>query len=217
MRRAHAGAGSIIIGNRFVMIRMTLAVLLVLAFLSPVHARQIPPLEGLEALRKAFTGTSDFTAEMTQEKRLSLMKRTLTMKGTVRFRKPDLFFMEILSPYSSRLLLRDTVIEQIADNGDRNRIILPPDQGLKQWFAKLSAPVTAIPEGLKVLADKSGPTYTVTIMPPGKGQVKELVIVFQEDGVINRLVIGEQNGDRAVMTFRKMRRNTGLTEKDFKL
>lgn len=199
------------------MIRLMCAVSLILIFFSPVHARQVPPLEGLEALRTAFADVTDFTAEMTQEKRLSLMKRTLTMNGTVRFRKPDLFFMEVLTPYSSRLLLRDNVIEQISENGDRNRIVLPPEQGLKQWFSKITKPITAIPEGMKVLADRSGSVYTVSITPSGKGQVKELVITFQEDGVIRRLTIVEQNGDRAVMTFRKVRRNIGLRDKDFKL
>ncbi|MBT1071475.1 LolA family protein [Pelotalea chapellei] len=199
------------------MIRFLFALTIVFLSVLPVQARPVPPLDGLEALRKAFADVSDFTAEIVQEKRLSLMKRTMTMNGTVRFRKPDLFFMEILSPYPSRLLLRDNVVEQITGTGDRNRIVLPPEQGLKRWFSKIAEPITVMPEGMKVLADKSGAVYTVTIMPQGKGQVRELVITFQEDGVIKRLVIAEQNGDRAVMTFRKVRKNIRLTEKDFRL
>lgn len=183
-----------------------------------VEARQIAPLEGLEALRRAFSGITDFTAEITQEKRLSLMKRTLTMNGVVRFRKPDLFYLEISSPYASRMLLRDSAIEQVMGNSrERNRIVLPPEQSLTRWFSKISVPIVSLPEGMAVQADVTGPLYTVTITPQGRGQVKELIITFQEDGVVKRLVIGEQNGDRAVMTFRKVRRNTGLTEKDFSL
>jgi outer membrane lipoprotein-sorting protein len=34
---------------------------------------------------------------------------------------------------------------------------------------------------------------------------------------VRRLVITEQNGDRAGMTFKKVRRNVGLSEKDFRL
>ncbi|BCS54293.1 outer membrane lipoprotein carrier protein LolA [Geobacter sp. SVR] len=195
-------------------------ILIIIMLLCPLtgHARQITPVEGLEALRKAFAGTNDFSAEMTQEKRLSMMKRTITMTGSVRFRKPDLFYLQIAAPYASRIVLRDTVIEQVMGNdGDRNRIVLPPEQGLKRWFDKIATPVTTVPEGIAVQADRTGQTYTVTILPQGKGQVRELVISFQEDGTVKRLVIVEQNGDRAVMTFRNMRRNTGLTEKDFKL
>jgi len=192
---------------------------MLLSFVSVVHARPLAPLEGLEALRKAFSGITDFTAEITQEKRLSLMKRTMTMNGVVRFRKPDLFYLEISSPYASRMLLRDSTVEQItgSNSSDRNRIVLPPEQGLKRWFSKISTPIVSLPEDMAVQADVTGPVYTVTITPQGKGQVRELIITFQEDGTVKRLVIGEQNGDRAVMTFRKVRRNVGLTDKDFRL
>lgn len=200
------------------MVRFLVAISLLICFAVPCQARQISPVDGLEALRRTFAGISDFTAEITQEKRLSLMKRTMTMTGVIRFRKPDLFFMEISSPYSSRMVLRDNSLEQVMGaGGERNRLTLPPDNGLKSWFSKIAKPVSAVPDGMKVLADLTGSLYTVTITPQGKGQVRELAISFQEDGTVKRLMIAEQNGDRAVMNFRKVRRNTGLTEKDFKL
>lgn len=182
------------------------------------YARPVAPLEGLEALRKGFAGISDFSAEITQEKRLSIMKRTLVTHGTVRFRKPDLFLLEVRPPFESRLLLRDNVIEQATGKaGERSRIILPPEQSLKQWFSKLAGPVTALPEGVAVRCDLNGALYTLAITPAGQGQVKVLTISFLENGTIQRLVIEEKNGDRATMTFKKMRRNIGLTDKDFRL
>lgn len=198
--------------------RLILTAVLLFCFVSTGHARSLPPLEGLEALRKAFTGITDFTAEITQEKRLSLMKRTMTMNGNVRFRKPDLFYLEIVAPYASRMLLRDNTIEQVMGNGkDRNRIMLPPEQGLKSWFSKLSVPLSTMPDGMVVQADLTNSVYTLTIAPQGKGQIKEISIVFLGDGTIKRLVINEQNGDRATMTMKKVRRNVGLTERDFRL
>ena len=185
---------------------------------SPCHARTISPVEGLEALRLGFAGISDFTADITQEKRLSLMKRTMVMSGSLRFKKPDLFFMEINPPFSSRMLLRDSVIEQIAGRDKApTRIALPPEQGLKQWFSKLTSPVTSLPDGLVVQADLTNSVYTLTIAPSGKGQVKDISIVFLGDGTIRRLVINERNGDRATMTLKKLRRNVGLAERDFRL
>lgn len=200
------------------MYRFLLTISMFLFLVTTANARPIAALEGLEALRKTFSGMTDFTAEITQEKRLSLMKRTLTMTGAVRFRKPDMFYLELLPPYASRMLLRDNTIEQVmGNNSDRNRIVLPPEQGLKRWFSRISEPIVAMPKGMEVLADLTGQIYSVTITPHGKGQVKELIIVFSDDGVVRRLIIGEQNGDRAVMTFRKFRRNVGLTDKDFSL
>ena len=201
--------------------RTYLFLLLLLALLlngSPSHARTISPVEGLEALRRGFAGIADFTADITQEKRLILMKRTMVMSGSLRFKKPDLFFMEINPPFSSRMLLRDSVIEQVAGRERTpTRISLPPEQGLKQWFSKLASPVTSLPDGVAVQADLTNSVYTVTIAPTGKGQVKDVSIVFLGDGTIRRLVINERNGDRATMNLKKLRRNVGLTERDFRL
>ncbi len=185
---------------------------------APGHARTISPLEGLEALRRGFAGLSDFTADITQEKRLSLMKRTMVMNGSLRFKKPDLFFMEIAPPFSSRMLLKDSVIEQVSGKDKTpNRIVLPPEQGLKQWFVKLSAPITSLPDGVDVQADLTNAVYSVTISPQGKGQVKDISILFLADGTIKKLIINERNGDRATMTLKKVRRNVGLSERDFRL
>jgi len=182
------------------------------------HARPIDPLLGLEALRKGFAETNDFTAEITQEKQLSIMKRTMTTTGVVRFKKPDTFFMEIKPPYSSRLILRDNTIEQSnGKDNNKNRIVLPPEQSLKQWFSKLTTPFTKIPDGVALRADLTASNYTLYISPVKKGVVKELAITFQTDGIIKKIVINEQNGDKTTMTFRKFRKNIGLSESDLAL
>jgi outer membrane lipoprotein carrier protein len=223
MRQPSTAQGAAYAGGRTPVRCRPLRMLLVLLCLNfgmagAAQAGPISPLEGLEALRKGFSGISDFTAEITQEKRLKLMKRSMVMTGTVRFKKPDMFFMEINPPYATRMLLRDTVIEQTSGReGERNRIVLPPDQGLRQWFTKLAAPLTTLPEGVAIQADLTNGLYSLAITPQGRGQIKELTIAFQEDGTVRRLVIAEQNGDRATMTFKKVRRNAGLVEKDFRL
>lgn len=203
------------------MLKLPVLLVCLIAFFfssSAVSAAPIQPVAGLEALRKTFAGVNDFTAEISQQKHLKLMKRVINMNGTVRFRNPDLFLIEINAPYASRTLLKDSTVEQVVGNkGDRNRIVLPPEQGLKHWFSKMNSTVKTVPEGVDVKADLTAGLYTVTISPNNKGQIKELVISFMADGLIKRLVIGEQNGDKAVMTFKKIHINSGLTEKDFML
>lgn len=191
--------------------------LLLLAAL-PLRAASIPPLEGLEAMRRSFARVNDFSADITQEKQLSLLRKKLVMHGRVRFKKPDLFLMELDPPYASRLLMRDSIIEQAVErSGKPNRIPLPPEQGLRRWFDNLSRPVTAIPEGMKVRAELNNGVYTLAIVPPGAGQVRELVLAFLEDGTLRRLVIEERSGDRSSITFKRLKRNQGLTERDFRL
>ncbi|TWJ18996.1 LolA family protein [Geobacter argillaceus] len=203
------------------MIKHTLSllcgILLLLAAL-PLRAAAITPLEGLEAMRRSFARISDFSAEITQEKQLSLLRKKLVMHGRVRFRKPDLFLMELDPPYASRLLMRDSIIEQAVErSGKPNRIPLPPEQGLRRWFDNLSRPLTAVPEGMQVRAELNNGVYTLAIVPPGAGQVRELVLAFLEDGTLRRLVIEERSGDRSSITFKRLKRNQGLSERDFRL
>jgi outer membrane lipoprotein carrier protein len=181
-------------------------------------ARQISPLEGLETLRRSFAGTTDFTAEIVQEKQLSLMKKKLVSTGIVRFRKPSLFFMELNPPHASRLVLHDNQLSlHLPKEKTTSKIVLPPEQSLQQWFSYLSRPVTALPEGVDVTAEQQGDFMIVTIIPRQKGQIREMIVTLQAENMIRRLVIAEQGGDRTTITFSGVRRNVGLKEKDFPL
>jgi len=182
------------------------------------QARSLTPLEGLEALRRSFAGLQDFTAELTQEKQLSIMKKKLVMQGTIKFKKPDRFMMVLDPPYSGTVLLKDTVLEQrLGTNGERQRIVLPPEQGLGRWIGAVAKPVTSVPEGMEVQAEQVSGLTNVLIRPAKGGQLKELTIVLQQDGTVRRLELLERAGDRTVMTFRKTRKNVGLSDADFRM
>jgi len=195
-----------------------LFVLLMLTAALQAEARSLTPVEGLEALRRSFGTMQDFTADLTQEKQLSIMKKKLVMQGQIRFKKPDRFYMELVPPYSSKVLLKDTVLlQRLGNQGELQRIVLPPEQGLSRWFATLAKPITAVPEGMEVRAEQTGSQTSVTIRPAKGGQLKELTVVLHDDGTVRKLVLEERAGDKTVMTFRKTRKNVGLTDADFRL
>jgi outer membrane lipoprotein carrier protein len=121
-------------------------------------------------------------------------------------------------PYSGVVLLKDTVLEQrLGNSGERQRIVLPPEQGLGRWIDAVAKPVTSVPEGTEVQAEQVGSLTNVLIRPAKGGQVKELTIVLQQDGTVRRLELLERAGDRTVMTFRKTRKNVGLSDSDFRM
>ena len=192
--------------------------LLILTGALKAEARSLTPVEGLEALRRSFGTMQDFTADLTQEKQLSIMKKKLVMQGLIRFKKPDRFYMELVPPYSSKVLLKDTVLlQRLGTQGELQRIVLPPEQGLSRWFATLAKPVTAVPEGMEVRAEQNNSQTSVTIRPAKNGQLKELTVVLYDDGTVRKLVLEERGGDKTTMTFRKTRKNIGLTDADFRL
>lgn len=192
--------------------------LLILTGALKAEARSLTPIEGLEALRHSFGTMQDFTADLTQEKQLSIMKKKLVMQGQIRFKKPDRFYMELVPPYSSKVLLKDTVLlQRLGNQGELQRIVLPPEQGLSRWFATLAKPITAVPEGMEVRAEQTNSQTSVTIRPAKGGQLKELTVVLHDDGTVRKLVLEERAGDKTVMTFRKTRKNVGLSDADFRL
>jgi outer membrane lipoprotein carrier protein len=193
-------------------------VLTLLFLSSPTSAAPLSAVEGLEFLRRAFVGVNDFTAEITQEKQLSLMKKKMTASGTVRFRKPDTFYMELYSPYASRILLKDTTLTlKLPNEGVRQKMTLPREQGLGRWITFLDRPVRSLPDGFDIRAEKRGETVTLQIIPRQKGAMKEIQLSLWQDGRLKRLLLEENNRDRTVIIFHHMKKNAGLTERDFRL
>ena len=182
------------------------------------HASGRLELEAMETLRRGFAGSNDFTAEITQEKRLALMKQTLVSKGRVRFKKPDSFFMELYPPHASRLLLKDNVmVMRLVEQGVTDRVVLPPDESLAKWLDYLAKPLLSLPEGMDVKAERRGKLWTLQIFPQGKGGVQQLTLNFDLEGTVSRIVIAERNHDKTTLSFSRMRRNVGLLDKDFKV
>jgi outer membrane lipoprotein carrier protein len=199
------------------MTKYFLALLMLLGIAVSAFAAD-PAVEAMETLRRGFAGTNDFTADITQEKHLSLMKKKMVSKGVVRFRKPDTFFMELLPPHPSRLLLKDNVMTmRLPEQAVTEKVVLPPEEGLKKWFAFLGKPIISLPEGVEVKAERRGPLWNVRIFPKSKGAVQQLVLTFDLEGKISRIVIDEHNKDQTILSFKNVRRNVGLQERDFKV
>ncbi|GAM08857.1 outer-membrane lipoprotein carrier protein [Geobacter sp. OR-1] len=195
-----------------------LAVFIMVTLPLAANAAPIPPLQALENLRQGFAEMRDFTAEITQEKQLAVMKRKLVSSGSVRFRKPDLFFMELKPPYASRMVLRDRAIElYFPKEKNRQQIALPAEEGLSRWLDLLAKPLTAVPEGVEAKADLTGETQTLTLSPRKTGQVRAITLTSGSDGRLRKLVIEERNGNRTAITFHRLKANVGLGEKDFRL
>jgi outer membrane lipoprotein carrier protein len=194
------------------------ALFIMVLIFTAAQATEIPPLEGLELARKGFSGMTDFTAEITQEKQIALLKKTQTSSGQVRFRRPDTFYMEVYSPYASRLLLKDNTLTMLLPaEGIRQKTVLPPEEGLRHWFSLFERPVTRLPAGVGIRADRRGDTITLRIIPTAKKGVKEIRITLFDDGRPRRLAIEEQNRDRTIITFQRVRKNVGLEEKDLRI
>jgi outer membrane lipoprotein carrier protein len=126
--------------------------------------------------------------------------------------------MEVYSPDPSRLLLMDNVLTMfLPEEGIRQKTVLPRDEGLSRWFRLVDKPLTRLPDGVGVRAERRDGYLTIRITPKEKKGVKEILVTLLEDGRPKRLVIEEQNQDRTVLSFRRVRKNVGLTADDFRI
>jgi len=199
-------------------IYLAIALQMILLASIPSLAAAIPPLEGLELARKGFSGVTDFTAEITQEKQIALMKKTMKSSGYVRFKRPDLFYMEVYSPYPSRLLLKDNVMTMVLPaDGIKQTNVLPKGEGLLHWFMLLDRPLTRLPDGVEVQADRHGDILTLSITPKEKKGVRDIRVTLLDDGRPRKIIIEEQNLDRTVINFRRVLKNVGLTMDNFRM
>lgn len=191
---------------------------ILLLVVSTAGAAADPTLEAMETLRRGLAGTNDFTADITQEKHLAMMKQKMISRGLVRFKKPDTFYMELYPPHPSRLLLKNNVMTmRLTDQNTTQKVTLPPEQGLRRWFTYLEKPAKTLPEGAALKAEKRGNLWTLHILPKGKGSVKELTLTYDMEGRISRIVIDERNKDKTILAFSKFRRNVGLGDADFRV
>jgi len=194
------------------------AVLFLAISSTAASAATITPLEGLELARKGFSGVTDFTADITQEKHVALLRKPMISNGQVRFKRPDQFYMELYAPYPSRLLLKDNVLTMVLPaDGIRQKSVLPKEEGLLHWFMHLDRPLTRLPDGVDVLAERRDGMLTLCIIPKEKKGVREISLTLLDDGRPQRLVIEERNRDRTIISFRRVKKNVGLTADDFRM
>lgn len=146
------------------------------------------------------------------------MKRKMVSNGVIRFKKPDIFFMELYPPHASKLLLKDNVMTvRLMEQGVTDRVVLPPEEGLNKWLGYLAKPALTLPEGVDVRAERRGKLWTLQLSPKSKGGVRRLTLNFDREGNISRVVIEERNRDRTTLLFNNVRRNAGLTDKDLRI
>jgi outer membrane lipoprotein carrier protein len=175
-------------------------------------------LEGLEALRSALAGTRDFTAVVEQEKEVSLLRKRIASRGVVRFKRPGLFYMRLDPPHGSVVLLKGGILSiRFPREGVSEEIPLPPEQSLDRWIARLDGPVRSLPDGATVSAVRDGGGgFRLRIVPRDGRGLAEIQVDLSGDGTVTRLSLEEENRDRTVMRFSRVKRNAGIADSDFR-
>ncbi len=175
--------------------------------------------EWLKNLREIQEKTEDFSADLFQEKKLSLFKEKIVSKGRIRFKKPDKIFIEFFHPESI----------QIASNG-KTLLLYYQEEKRAEYFSLQSNPM-----GERVFFFSKDPFqekvvdwkimedhkffWAIEIIPKGRESpfAKTRLRISKKDWTVIGMEMIEKNGDTTVIHYSNIKVNQGLKDSDFEV
>jgi outer membrane lipoprotein carrier protein len=161
----------------------------------------------------------DFTADIVQEKRISLLRKEIVSHGVMKFKRPNKVFIELFDPDPSLMVVDGNSLwlyfkrERIAQ---RYRVAHNPM--LKKYLMILDQPFTVGWE--KLTSVRREGDYAVLEFNPEKSESLFSRIVLQvstEDWLIRKLTLHEKAGDLTILSYANIRVNTGIPDSHFTL
>lgn len=175
--------------------------------------------EWLKNLREIQEKTEDFSADLFQEKKLSLFKEKIVSKGRIRFKKPDKIFIEFFHPESI----------QIASNG-KTLLLYYQEEKRAEYFSLQSNPMVERvffffkdPFQEKVvdweIREDHKFFWVIEIIPKGRESpfAKTRLRISKKDWTVIGMEMIEKNGDTTVIHYSNIKVNQGLKDSDFEV
>lgn len=187
--------------------------------MTPMDAQPLTPDEVVKRIKESREKIKDFSADLLQEKKLSLLKEKVVSKGRVRFKMPDKIFIEFFHPEASQMVYdgktfllyfkEEKMAEryQVQGNPMVEKFLLfsrdPFQERLAQW---------------RILEDRAS-FLTLEILPKVKDSffVKTSMWISKKDWMMTGMELVEKNGDTTTFRYSNIKINTGLSDFDFQI
>lgn len=187
--------------------------------MTPMDAQPLTPDEVVKRIKESREKIKDFSADLLQEKKLSLLKEKVVSKGRVRFKMPDKIFIEFFHPEASQMVYdgktfllyfkEEKMAEryQVQGNPMVEKFLLfsrdPFQERLAQW---------------RILEDRAS-FLTLEILPKVKDSffVKTSMWISKKDWMMTGMELVEKNGDTTTFRYSNIKINTGLSDSDFQI
>ncbi len=184
-----------------------------------IEGKPLAVEEAVRRMKESHEKVQDFSADLLQEKKLSLLKEKIVSKGRVRFKKPDKIFIEFYPPENSQILYdgktfllyfkEEKIAEryQVQGNPIVEKYLLfsrdPFQERLAQW---------------RIVEDRES-FLILEIIPKVKEAlfVKTTMWISKKDWVVTGMEWVEKNGDTTAFRYTNIRINTGLSDSDFEI
>jgi outer membrane lipoprotein carrier protein len=175
--------------------------------------------EVAQRLREVQAKTKDFSADLHQEKKLSLMKEKIVSRGRIRFKKPDKVFIEFFHPEPSQMVFDGkTVLLYYKEEKMAERYSLRSNPLVERYLLFSKDPFQEKLAGWRILEDRES-FLVMEIIPKVKDPlfVKTRLQVSKKDWMVIGMEMIEKNGDTTSIRYSNMKVNTGLIDSDFEI
>lgn len=182
-------------------------------------AQQMGVDEVVQRLRGIQEKTKDFSADLYQEKKLSLLKEKIVSKGKIRFKKPDKFLIEFFHPESSQMVFDGkTMLLYFREEKMAERYSVHANPMGERYFLFSRDPFQEKLAEWKIVEDRE--SYLVMeIWAKAKDPlfIKTRLRVSKKDWMVIEMELVEKNGDTTLFRYLNVRVNTGLKDSDFEI
>ncbi len=187
--------------------------------LNATGAEQTNVAEVIERLREVREKTEDFSADLLQEKKLSLLKEKVVSRGRIRYKKPNYFLIEFFHPEPSQMVFDGkTLLLYFKEEKVAERYRVDANPMVERYLLFSKDPFQEKLAQWRIIEDR-GTVLTMEILPKEKEAVflKTRLWVSKKDWTVVGMEMVERNGDTTLLRYSNVKINTGLTSADFQI
>lgn len=186
---------------------------------APIKAQPLTPDEVVKRIKESREKIRDFSADLLQEKKLSLLKEKVVSKGKIRLKMPDKIFIEFFHPEASQMVYdgktfllyfkEEKMAEryQVQGNPMVEKFLLfsrdPFQEQLAQWRIAEDREAFLV---LEILPKVRDPLF-----------IKTRMSILKKGWMITGMELVEKNGDTTTFRYSNIKVNTGLSDSDFQI
>lgn len=201
--------------------RFILLIFVFFLFLSfaSIEAQTLSVDEVVQRIRESREKTKDFSADLLQEKKISLLKEKVISKGKIRFKKPDKIYIEFFHPETSQMVYDGkTFLLYFKEEKMAERYQVQGNPVVEKYMLFSKDPFQERLAQWRIVEDRES-ILIMEILPKVKDPlfVKTRMWISKKDWIITGMEMVEKNGDTTSLRYSNMRVNMGLSDPDFEI
>jgi outer membrane lipoprotein-sorting protein len=182
--------------------------------------------DAVTRVEASMAGVRTVSARFEQERQLSVLKRTLVIRGTATIERPRRIAWQVDEPVRYCLVVNGEEIRQWDEDTDRVQTLsLDRTPALKAAFQQMtvwfSGHYSNLLQDYGVTLEQARPcilTFAPKPQTPLASMLKSVTVTFREDErYIEQLAIREAGGDQTVIRFQDTRLNEPIPEDAWRL